>query len=40
MENLGIIEKTFSPFNTPIIYLPKPNGTLRMVANFKNLNEN
>ena len=40
MEKLHIIEKTFSPFNTPIIYLPKTNGTLRMVANFKNLNEN
>ena len=38
-EKLGIVQKTRSKYNNPIFAVPKPNGGLRIVLDFRGLNE-
>ena len=35
----GLITKSSSPFGALVLFVPKPNGTLRMYINYRGLNE-
>lgn len=39
MEALGIIEKTESPYNSPVLLVRKPDGTNRLCIDFRRLND-
>jgi len=38
MLRQGIIQPSTSPFGAPILFVPKPNGTLRLVVDWRALN--
>jgi len=38
-EKMGIVEKSSSPWCSPVILLPKPDGSYRWVVNLKKLNK-
>ena len=40
MAKLGVIQPTRSKFNCPIFIVAKKNGELRIVQDFRGLNEN
>nr|XP_006012602.1 PREDICTED: uncharacterized protein LOC102366250 [Latimeria chalumnae] len=39
MLELGVIEESFSQWSSPIVLVPKPNGTWRFCNDFQKLNE-
>ncbi len=38
LENKGIIMKTISPWNSPIVVVPKKNGDIRLCIDYRHLN--
>lgn len=38
MERLGIVERSESPYNSPVILVKKPDGTNRLCIDFRRLN--
>jgi len=39
MEGHGKITRSFSPIGAPILFVPKPDGTLRLCVNYQGLNK-
>src|SRR5713101_4560700 len=39
MENIGIIEHSCSPYNSPIYPLMKPDGSIRLTLDLRKVNE-
>jgi len=39
MEDDGKIRKSSSPIGVPILFVPKPDGTLRLCVDYRGLNK-
>ena len=39
MEDHGKIRRSSSPIGAPILFVPKPDGTLRLCVNYRGLNK-
>ena len=39
MEQSGKIRRSSSPIGAPILYVPKPDGTLRLCVDYRGLNK-
>ncbi len=38
LEKLGFVEKSNSPWNSPLLVIPKKDGTRRLVIDYRNVN--